>query len=111
MNRRFSAHIRICAAVSALWAAFVLAGLPCPLRALTGVPCPTCGCTRALAALLRQDVAAYWQLQPLALPLAASVLICLHLRVLRPRMRRAAGTLAGVVLAANALLYALRLCG
>lgn len=35
------------------------AGLPmpaCPLHALTGIPCPTCGTTRGLAALLHGDM-------------------------------------------------------
>jgi hypothetical protein len=38
---------------------------PCPLHALTGVPCLTCGSTRAALALARGDVAAAVASNPL----------------------------------------------
>ena len=53
------------------WAAVVflrpvLALLPrCPFHAITGLPCPTCGVTRAALALARGDVSAALGLQPL----------------------------------------------
>jgi hypothetical protein len=51
-------------------AAFVgLSGIgppPCPFRALTGLPCATCGGTRAAVALLRLDVREALRLNPLA---------------------------------------------
>ena len=31
-------------------------GLPCPLKAMTGLDCPLCGATRATFALLRGDL-------------------------------------------------------
>uniref|UniRef100_UPI004049888B DUF2752 domain-containing protein n=1 Tax=Cyanobium sp. TaxID=2164130 RepID=UPI004049888B len=33
-----------------------LPGLSCPLRALTGIPCPTCFLTRSTAAALRGEL-------------------------------------------------------
>lgn len=38
---------------------------PCPLRALTDVPCPFCGSTRTFAALARLDFVAALRLNPL----------------------------------------------
>jgi hypothetical protein len=42
----------------------------CPLRRLTGIPCPTCGTTRAVLALLRGDWSAAFTSNPLASGLA-----------------------------------------
>jgi hypothetical protein len=48
-------------------AALVVAGLPwrCPLLALTGVPCPTCGLTRATRLALHGDLAGATRMHPL----------------------------------------------
>jgi hypothetical protein len=48
-------------------AALVVAGLPwrCPLLALTGIPCPTCGITRATRLALHGDFAAATRMHPL----------------------------------------------
>lgn len=48
-----------------------LIGIPpiaCPFKALTGLPCLTCGATRAVAALLRGDFAASLRFHPLVIP-------------------------------------------
>jgi hypothetical protein len=42
----------------------------CPLRAATGWPCLTCGCTHAFAAIVRLDVAAALRANPLGAVLA-----------------------------------------
>ena len=42
----------------------------CPLKRLTGVPCPTCGSTRAAALMLRGDVGGAFAMQPLAMTVA-----------------------------------------
>ena len=61
-----------------------LPGLSCPLRALTGIPCPTCFLTRATCASLRGD----WH-QALVLhafgPLVAAALILWSVQAIRRR--------------------------
>lgn len=42
-------------------------GIPCPIRAVTGLLCPGCGMTHAFAALLSGDVAEAWQQNKLSL--------------------------------------------
>ena len=84
--------------------------IPCPVKALFGVPCPACGVTRALACLLRGDLPGYMAQQPMALPLALAVALCLLLPVVRKKaLRTAVYVFEGLVLAANTVLYVLRL--
>ena len=54
-------------------ALYVVFSVRCPVLSLTGVRCPTCGVTSALAALLQGDVEASFALNPFAVPLVASV--------------------------------------
>jgi hypothetical protein len=63
----------VCAA-AAPWAPALAHGLPpCPFRALAGIPCLTCGSTRALLALVRFDVGGAFSWNPLAA--AAGILL------------------------------------
>ena len=49
-------------------------GLPCPLRTLTGVPCPFCGMTTATVAITHGNWAAAAATNPLAYLVAALVI-------------------------------------
>ena len=48
-----------------LGALFIFVGWTCPIRAVVGQPCPTCGMTRALRLAVRGDVAGATRLHPL----------------------------------------------
>lgn len=61
-----------------------LPGWSCPLRVLTGIPCPTCFLTRATALALRGNLQTSWQWHPLG-PLVAAALLAWSLTALRQR--------------------------
>jgi hypothetical protein len=61
------------------------AGAPCPLRTLTGLPCPLCGMTTSVESTLRGQVAAARAANPACIlaVVAAGVLLVLRRRLVR----------------------------
>lgn len=60
----------------AVFAAVTGFGFECPIRAHTGLLCPSCGMTRALADMVRLDLAGAWHHNPLSLTLMPIAGIC-----------------------------------
>lgn len=86
----------------------------CPFRAVTGLPCPTCGMIRAAGHVLRGELTAAYRTNPFdaaAMTVAAPLLLLLWamnaaggwvLRIdARPRERAATWVLAAIVLLVN----------
>lgn len=78
-------------------AAFAVTRLPladspilCPLLAFSGIPCPTCGATRALAALATGDLPAALALNPLIAVTAGLLLLAGSVSAFRRLDRRPA---------------------
>ena len=65
------ATFAICVVAAAVFATIcqVLGIVVCPLKRFTGVPCPSCGTTRACLAMLRGDVRQSFAIQPFAVTL------------------------------------------
>jgi hypothetical protein len=70
-------------------------GLPCPLRTATGIPCPLCGMTTSVEAMVRLDIHDAFAANP-AGPLAVAV--ALVLLAVRPRALRLPLFLVPIVL-------------
>ena len=70
-------HLTILAAVLLYMAVMVRFRIYCPIRYLTGIPCPGCGMSRALGCLLRLDFRGSLRCNPALLPclMAAFVLL------------------------------------
>ena len=81
-----------------------LPGLTCPLRELTGIPCPTCFLTRATAASLRGDLGgamAFHAFGPLA---AATVVVWSVMAIRRKKLLPWKPQAAPLVLVGSGLL-------
>jgi len=63
------------AIVAATWLWLDLPRMVCPLRKLAGLPCPTCGSTRMVEAMLRGDFAVAFTANPLVFLVLASAAI------------------------------------
>lgn len=65
VTRRLGAGLLVAGAV---WAVSpVHPPLPCPLRTMTGIPCPFCGLTRSVTTLFRFDLGASLRFTPFGL--------------------------------------------
>ncbi len=72
--------IYILAAIAAVLFLFV-SGIHCFFRFFTGVPCPSCGMTRAFLSLLKLDFYRSFYYHPLLIPGLITAFIAIHMDV------------------------------
>lgn len=82
--------------------------ITCLLRYITGVPCPTCGATRAMFSLARLDFVGYWLYNPMAFPLVIAFLAVFHFKLL-PKWRLFIIIYVSIVIVLTVVLYIYRL--
>lgn len=82
--------------------------ISCLLRFITGVPCPTCGATRAMFSLARLDFVGYWFYNPMAFPLVIAFLAVFHFKLL-PKWRKFIIVYVVIVLVLTVVFYVYRL--
>lgn len=98
-------HMFIIALMAGLIAGYNYLDITCPILAITGHPCPACGSTHAILALIHRDWQAYLEYQPMALPLALATLMCFHIRVMRTPFREISEIFICNILLLNMALY------
>jgi hypothetical protein len=76
-------HITLIGAVVLAVFLFNFFSIGCPIRAITHIPCPTCGVTRSLAALISLDFAESFYYNPMTIPLCLTLMIVFHRKKLR----------------------------
>lgn len=79
----------------------------CPFRNIFSFPCPTCGMTHALISLLCLDFQSYINYNPMALPMAITILIAFHLNLFKHKKILTAIVVAVAII--NFLVYLKRI--
>ncbi len=65
--------------VASLYIIFInISGIGCPIAAVIGKPCPTCGITRAIVSLISMDLKAYMSYNPMAIPMCIALILGVH---------------------------------
>ncbi len=78
MNRRLRWHLLIFAGVAGLLLLMQVCSITCPIRAVSGIPCPACGMTRSFLALLQLDWKESLYYNPCTIPFVLAFLVAVH---------------------------------
>ena len=81
-------HLLAVVIIGGLFAIWYYLDIGCVLRAATGIPCPTCGATRAVFSLLTFDLGGYFYYHPMAVPIVIALLLGVHIGRFKESHRR-----------------------
>lgn len=79
MEKRIFQFFEVIAFVCAYILALRVLNISCPIRAITTIPCPGCGSTRAILSLVKFDFAGYVHYNAMAVPAAIAVVTFLSM--------------------------------
>ena len=104
MKRKISIILIFVGAIAVLIILAALGLLPCGIKLLFGIPCPTCGMTRAYFSLISGDLHAAFAYQPLFWLLPLCLILCVFIK--NTNARRAVFIICG---AAYFIVYIIRM--
>ena len=86
MQKNYRIRLLILALFCVTLLGIVCLGLKCPIRSLTGIPCPGCGMTRAWLAALRLDILGAFRYHPMFWSVPVLMAYCMFdCQIIRPK--------------------------
>lgn len=83
MKDFFARHLVAIIVFGVFFIAFFAFDITCPIHFIFGVPCPTCGVTRAMLSLLHFDFSAYIEYNAMALLLIIATVLMFFRKAIR----------------------------
>lgn len=77
-KRLLQMHLLVFSIIIIVFVVWNMFDVGCVFRSLTGIPCPTCGATRAIFSLFTLDIRGYFYYHPMALPMIIALLLTIH---------------------------------
>lgn len=107
-DKIFLTHVIILLIVAVYYIVMNALEITCPIRALSGYPCPACGMSRAIMSLFFLDISGYTYYNLMAIPVVLGVLVAIHFGK-RKEMRVFTEVYLVVVAIINIAYYVIRL--
>jgi putative exporter of polyketide antibiotics len=99
-------RILLLVVIAALYTILSLLHIGCPLKFVSGIPCPGCGMTRAVFSAMHFDFASAWYYHPLFILAPVIVILFLFDYYLNPKLLK---VIWGIIIAAFLITYLVRL--
>lgn len=77
-SKIFLTHVVVLSVVVVYYIIINALDITCPIRALSGYPCPACGMSRAIISLFFLDLSGYAYYNIMAVPVVLGVLMAIH---------------------------------
>ena len=87
-KKLFLFHLGMFLLIGSLLVVWYYLDAGCVLRNLTGIPCPTCGASRAMFSLLTFNLKGYFYYHPMAVPIVIALLLGVHIGRFKESHRR-----------------------
>lgn len=107
-DKVFLTHVIILSVVAVYYIVMNALDITCPIRALSGYPCPACGMSRALISLFFLDFSGYAYYNLMAIPVVLGIFVAIHFGK-RKEMRVFTEVYLVVVAIINIAYYVIRL--